>query len=248
MNIVNKQLQFSEITLEEPLKTGFILIALEIDKRTSFLGESPNKRSIVKYCKEQCSQLENDENVIEAIVFKASLFPSGRDGEFLKNHKKKNEVHTRYDIVILIELKSFDVISIIETQENYVNIVKEVSQHARYCFITKAKNTRRIGSVDHKKKGVFLFNFFFAESTEQNIKIWEHTAGWFQKETGLNNSTLLLPSNEEKSQHSVINHCRWDGFMNILPLFIFNKTFKTFVLANFEANNVATIPILYKLA
>jgi len=36
--------------------------------------------------------------------------------------------------------------------------------------------------------------------------------------------------------------------IHILPSLIFKKSFKEFVLNNFEANNVAAMPILYKLA
>lgn len=34
---------------------------------------------------------------------------------------------------------------------------------------------------------------FFADSLEQNLGVWEYTAGWFQEETGLDNSTVLVP-------------------------------------------------------
>lgn len=66
--------------------------------------------------------------------------------------------------------------------------------------------------------------------------------------TILDNSTLFSSINSEPSMYSVINHCRWNGFINILPSLIFKKTFKTYVLENFAANNVSAIPILYKLA
>ena len=35
---------------------------------------------------------------------------------------------------------------------------------------------------------------------------------------------------------------------DVLPSMIFKRTFRTFVLANFEANDVAAMPILYRLA
>ena len=39
----------------------------------------------------------------------------------------------------------------------------------------------------------FLFNYFYADDSEQNIKVWDYTAGWFQYQTGLDNSTVILP-------------------------------------------------------
>src|ERR1700704_5705723 len=38
--------------------------------------------------------------------------------------------------------------------------------------------------------------------------VWEHTAGWFQQETGLDNSTVLMPARADLSEYTLINHCR----------------------------------------
>ena len=83
-------------------------------------------------------------------------------------------------------------------------MLNTIERKASYTNIMFAANVRKINDVDHKKKGVFLFNYFSAKNTEQNLKVWEYTAGWFQKETGLNNSTLLLPVGERNFQYSII--------------------------------------------
>lgn len=93
-----------------------------------------------------------------------------------------------------------------------------------------------------------MFNYFFADDTAQNVAVWEDTAGWWGQETGLNNSTVLLPREGEDSNYNIINHCRWDSLREVLPSLAFKRTFRTFVLANFEANNVAAMPILYRVA
>ena len=122
-------------------------------------------------------------------------------------------------------------------------------------MVVVGSNTRRIapkGDVDHTKDGEFLFNYFIADQLEQNLKIWEYTAGWFSDQTGLDNSTLIVPEADEMDPeacpHSVINHCRCDSLKDILPSLLFKRSFKTFVLNNFEANNTAATPILYRLA
>ncbi|WPR75753.1 hypothetical protein [Algoriphagus sp. NG3] len=51
----------------------------------------------------------------------------------------------------------------------------------------------------------------------------------------------------EKTEYSIINHCRWDNYLDILPSLLFKKTFKKYVLDNFYVNNVGAQPILYKL-
>jgi hypothetical protein len=78
--------------------------------------------------------------------------------------------------------------------------------------------------------------------------VWNYTAGWFQDQTGLDNSTVLLPDEAAQVPYTIINHCRWDRLRSILPALLFNRTFKPFVLNNFEKNNTAAMPILYQLA
>ncbi len=123
-----------------------------------------------------------------------------------------------------------------------------IRKTASYIHVITATNVKRINAVDHKRSGVFLFNYFFADDTNQNLDVWEYTAGWFEQETGLDNSILLLPVDRDKSKYNIINHCRWDKLRDILLSLLFKRTFRTYVLDNFEANKVAAIPILYRLA
>ncbi|MFT4620316.1 MAG: hypothetical protein ACI9KS_001873 [Sulfitobacter sp.] len=89
---------------------------------------------------------------------------------------------------------------------------------------------------------------FYADSLDINLQVWNYTAGWFQDQTGLNNSTVLLPNEISDMPYTIINHCRWDGLRDILPALLFNKSFRPFVLNNFEKNNSAAMPILYQLS
>ena len=246
IKIVNEHLKFPKVNLKEPLQEGFILISAEVDKRTSFWGESKSKKNLIKQLKELSGALRKDKQVQDATLFKASLFPPGRGGAYLQRLNK--EVHDRYDVVLLIETISADDIEEVQNNAIYQSILSAISQYSSYHFVYSAENIRRIDRVNHQKQGVFLFNYFVADNKSQNLKIWEYTAGWFQDQTQLDNSTLFSAIDDTPSDYRVINHCRWDGFMDILPSLIFKKSFKTYVLDNFEANHVAAIPILYKLA
>jgi hypothetical protein len=68
-------------------------------------------------------------------------------------------------------------------------------------------------------------------------------------ETGLDNSTLLVPLEGERSDYLAINNARWE---ESLPRFLWRqfsrKSFRTYVLANLEANCVGAMPVLYRLA
>jgi|TARA_B110000881_G_C18429581_1_gene440208 hypothetical protein len=248
LKIVNTHLNFPKVTLKSPLNTGFIIIAAEIDKKNSFFGGSKTKKLLLKDVKLLLKKFKNHTNIIECAIFKAVLFPPGRNGEYFKKINQENIIHTKFDVVLQIETSSPNNINRIKKNNIFRKIENLFKNLSSFHYIFNAKNSRRIGSVNHKKKGIFLFNFFIAENVSTNLNIWEYTAGWFQYHTKLDNSTLFESIDSFKGTYSIINHCRWNSFINILPSLIFKKTFKTFVLQNFEANNVSAIPILYKLA
>jgi hypothetical protein len=123
-----------------------------------------------------------------------------------------------------------------------------VHEDAGHVYVVTASDAKRLGAVDHTRDGVFLFNYFFADSAAQNLAVWETTAAWFQRETGLDNSTVLMPTRPELSEYTLINHCRWNRLMDVLPSLVFKRSFRDSVLAQFDANDTAPMPVLYKLA
>jgi hypothetical protein len=178
-------------------------------------------------------------------VFKTLLVPPGRS-EFIE---QRPEIKiTKFDLVMLVEFVSPKAARDFHASEEWKSLLQSVCVDSKKHMDILATNARNISPVDHTRDGVFLFNYFYADSLEQNLSIWEHTAGWFVDQTGLDNSTLLLPDPGQDKSYTVINHCRWDGLGSILPSLIFKKSFRDFVIANFEANNTAPIPVLYKLA
>lgn len=246
LNLVNEQFGYPKVSLVEPVSSAYIHIAAEVDKRLPFLWTSQDKRKLIDNCKKWCGELELDTKVLEAVVFKALLIPPGR-GNFV--NQRKETVHiARFDFAVLIEVESLDAAERIRLHPVYQAMESAVRTAASYTHVITATNVRRINAVDHQRNGVFLFNYFFADDTNQNLGVWEYTAGWFEQETGLDNSTVLLPVEKDKSKYNIINHCRWDKLTDILPSLIFKRTFRTFVLDNFEANKVAAMPILYRLA
>jgi hypothetical protein len=100
--------------------------------------------------------------------------------------------------------------------------------------------------VDHSRPGVFLFNYFSAKDVESNLFAWQYTAGWFQDQTGLDNSTVLRPVGDD-SAYTLVNHCRWDRMRDVLPSLVLKRSFREFVLRVFDDNGVAPRPILYRL-
>lgn len=248
LRIVNEHLKFKKVSLVEPSKSFYLHIAAEIDYSPFpfFLTTSMKKKSIIWQSKEWCGQLETEEGVISAVVFKATLIPPGK-GKFLKERLDTVQL-AKYDFAILIEVSSADKIIDIMNSNSYKPIESNIKNVAKRTHVTTAINVKKIDTVNHKKQGVFLFNYFYADNLQQNLDVWEYTAGWFQQETGLNNSTVLLPQGNKTSKYTIINHCRWDKMSDILQSLLFKKSFHSYVLDNFYFNKVAAMPILYKMA
>ncbi len=247
LNIVGPQNRFPKVTLMEPTGYTYILVALEIDHRLPFFHvfESGRKKQAVQMLKSYASQLTGMDGVRDATVFKALLSPPGK-GEYLA---KRPEIDiARFDLVMLVEVETTATAKSLRAASGWQEMEKTAEGLSRKALILTADNPRMIGPVDHTKQGVFLFNFFYADDIAQNLGIWEYTAGWFTDQTGLDNSCLLAPAKGENTDYTVINHCRWDRLMDILPSIIFKRSFKTYVENNFNANRTAPIPILYKRA
>lgn len=118
----------------------------------------------------------------------------------------------------------------------------------RRLYTLRGHNVRRMGPVNHGGDGVFLFDYFDADRTDLNLAAWQYRAGWFQDQTGLDNSTVLLPDSTSEPRYRLVNHAFWDRLSDVLPSLILKRTFRTYVLEHFASNGVAAMPMLYRPA
>ena len=155
----------------------------------------------------------------------------------------------RFDLVVFIETRSVAAIREVQATEQYEVLLEALRSHAKRLHVMAARNARRVGDVDKTRDGLFLFNYFVADDAGVMLQLWDYLAGWYAVETGLDNSTLLVPLDGEQSDYQAINHARWD---ESLPRFLWRQfskqSFRTYVLANLEANQVGAMPALYRLA
>jgi hypothetical protein len=160
----------------------------------------------------------------------------------------RNAEHpARYDVIVLVETTSPGEVSAVEASERYTQLRKELDTGATRVHAMTARCVKCIADVDKTRPGLFLFNYFVAEDVEVALKVWDHLAGWFMTETGLDNSTLLQPVGD--GEYSFVNHARWDYGVPGLALRMFTKpSFRTFVQANMNANRMGSMPILCRLA
>lgn len=238
---------FPKVSLMEPNGRGYVLLAGEIDRRPpiGYFIESAAKKRLIADIKALLPALEVLDAVEEATLFKALLIPPGR-GAYLE---QRPEVHiARYDVALLVRIKTPDDAATVAASPEFAAIEARMNEAARHSYRMVGANLRRIGEVDHSRDGVFLLNYFFADDETQNLAVWDYTAGWFMDQTGLDNSVLTRPLDQKGAKYTIVNHCRWDGLGDIVPSLLFKKSFRNYVLAHFEANDTAAIPVLYRLA
>jgi hypothetical protein len=238
--------RFPKVTLIEPTDSGYILIAAEVDRRVAFLPNSRKKRRLIAECKPLCRQLAEDPNVLEAVSFDAIFATPGENQELLEKHRGVR--FPSWDFSVLIETASPEAADAVKESAVYERMERAIRDAAHDTFIITATNPKRMGSVDHSRNGWFLVNYFVADSAEQNLAVWEYTAGWWEQETGLDNSTVLLPRKGERTDYAIVNHCRWDHLWNFVPSIVFKRSFRNYLLANFTANNVSPRAVIYRLA
>lgn len=238
---------FPKVSLTEPNGRGYVLLAGEVDRRPpiGYFIESAAKKSLIADIKALLPALKAHAAVEEATLFKALLIPPGR-GAFLE---KRPDVHiARYDVALLVRVTTPEEAATVAALPEFAAIEARMNEAAKHCYRMVGANLRRIGEVDHSRDGVFLLNYFFAADETQNLAVWDYTAGWFQDQTGLDNSVLTRPLDQQGARYTIINHCRWDSLSDIVPSLLFKRSFGRYVLAHFEANDTAAIPILYRLA
>jgi hypothetical protein len=225
---------------------GYVLISAEVDQRSPLLPISRAKRGLIADCKRLCARVAREGAVRSAVVFRALLRPPARASRFLR--RRAGEVHVaRFDLAVLIETDTPAAAHELRTTAAYASLETCVLNRSRYVHVVTARNVRKVGTVDGSRGGVFLFDYFFADSTVQNLEAWEHAAGWLQRHTGLDNAVVLLPILTDDSEYNLINHCRWNGLREVLPV-LWRRSFRDDVLESFERNNTASMPILYRRA
>jgi hypothetical protein len=237
---------YSRAHLIDPLDSGYILLAGAVDRRPffGFFLESARKRQLLQVLAPLVKSISS-EGLEEATLLKAVLIPPGR-GAYLKTRPDAKIAH--FDVAILVRTKRVETATGLLQSRVLRNILDALTRSARDVYTMVGTNIRRLGSVDHQRPGVFLFNYFVAASEKQNLDVFDYTAGWFQEETGLDNSELMRPLTQEGARYTMINHARWNRLSDILPSLLFKPSFRRYVLKHFEVNRTAAMPILYRLA
>lgn len=234
MRVVGAGLGIPRVKLQQPNGNGYVLLAAEV---------KGSKCELLKRVKRLAVGLAGVPGVAEAGVFDTLIFAPSHGKKLLEKAVAAGRLKpARFDLVVLVRTATPEAAKELVRDARYGEMKTAVESAAGRVYQAVAENARRIDEV--AKNGVFLFNYFYAEDPEQLLPVWEYTPGWFTAKTSLRNSTVLRPLTP--SEYGIINHASWPSLLTFLPHLIFRPTFRSYVLANFEANGIAAQPIIYR--
>ncbi|WP_227377964.1 hypothetical protein [Haladaptatus halobius] len=242
---------YSRAQFIEPSSLGYIHIGATVRPRSLPLTLLPNgreKTELLTRLKERARHLEELEAVETAAIFETAAMPPLHRLPYIKEHK--DSIHlARFDVAVLIETKSPVAAREVQDTQAYQSLMDAIQNAATDVHVMAARNEKRIGDVDKTKQGVFIFNYFVADDPDVMLELFDYLAGGYVAETGLDNSTLLVPLDNENADYIAINNARWDiGILRFLWRELTNKSLRSFVQTNLKANQVGAMPVLYRLA
>jgi hypothetical protein len=249
LELVDPDPRYGKVHLIEPAPLGYLHLAGDVQAAHHpgpVLRRSRDKHQLLGVLKWQARQLAQLDTVERVTVYDALAFT--QPGGYVKDRPAPLPP-AWFDVVVLVETATPEAASEVRTASPYQALVEALTGQARRVHQVAARNVRRVGDVDKSRPGLFLFNYIVGDDPGLAVELWDYLAGWYEAETGLDNSTLLAPLEGEKSDYVLINHARWD---RSLPLFVARqlpkKTFRSYMLANLTAHHVAAMPVLYRLA
>jgi hypothetical protein len=248
--IVRPDPRYSRARLIEPTTLGYVHLSARVNPRPMpFLPAPPERRRLLDRVEPLVRPLERLVQVERVSVFDGALIaPVERMSGYLR--QRAASIHpARFDVVVLIETTSPDTARALRDAPEYQALLDTLRGGSSDLHVMLARNLKRLGDVPRTRRGVYLFNYFVADDPEVALELWDYLAGWYQVETGLDNSLLMAPLEGEPSDYVFVNHAHWDA--NLPTLFVrqmAKPSFRRYVLANLEANRVGSMPALYRPA
>jgi hypothetical protein len=237
---VNPESTYSPPPFVDPPPYGYVHLGAVVEPpkgRAPFPGSSKHKRQLLSRLASLADELGRHPDVVRATVYRARLIPPlGGPGA------------ASFDVAVLVETSSPATLDYVCASESYSKIERTLQEASSRLHLMRATCIRSINDVAKDGRGTYLFNHFVTEvSTEQAVALWEQLAGWYAVETDLDNSTLLAPTGGD-IDFVFVNHARWDhGLAWVMLKQLSKRTFRTFVLANLEANRTRSLPVLYEV-
>jgi hypothetical protein len=244
--VVRPRDKFRPARLVEPPPSGYIHLAAAVEPppgRAGRPGSSPAKAALLERLTAQAAELQRGEDVLGAAVYRAAVVgpPAG--------WTPPSAVHTaRYDVAVLVETRRPQDIGAVQETAPYRHMRQALGEASADVHVMTAHCGKCLGDVDRGRQGLFLFNYFVGEDPEVSLDLWDYLAGWYTRETGLDNSVLLEPLAGTGSDYAFVNHARWDTGLAGFALRQFTKpSFYRFVQPNLKRNRTMSMPLFHRL-
>ncbi|HLZ68430.1 MAG TPA: hypothetical protein VKV26_00830 [Dehalococcoidia bacterium] len=247
LQIVNPVPRYARVPLVEPTVSGYIHIAAQVQPRSlPFLPNGREKTALLTNLRPLARRLQRLDAVHEITGFDAIASPPFGRLPYIREHP--DEIHlARFDVVLLIETASPAAALALQQSAEYLAVLDTLRRESRDLHVMAARNAKRIGDVDHRRRDTFLFNHFVADDEAVMLELWDHLAAWYAAETGLDNSVLLVPLADQRSDYLAVNHASWhEGLARVLWRQFARSSFWSYVQANLTANHVGAMPVLYR--
>jgi hypothetical protein len=249
--IINPNPRYGRVRLIEPTTLGYLHLAAEVrPRRLPFLPAGRRKTALLARLKELARRLESEhsDSIERVTVFDAIAMPPLERLPGVRERAGAIRV-ARFDVVVLVETRSPAAALDLQRTPAYLALAEALRSRARQLHVLVGRNAKRVGDVEKTRPGTFLFNYFVAPDPGLALELWDYLAGWYAVETGLDNSTLLVPVEGAPSDYVMINHARWDAHpLRVVLEQLTKPSFRRYVLANLAANRVVAMPVLYRLA
>jgi hypothetical protein len=246
--LVNPDPRYGRVRLIEPAPFGYLHLAAEVQPRWPFLPRSRPKRALLARLKQLARPLAQVEAVERVTVYDAVAVPPLERPPGVRERAGTSRV-ARFDVAVLVETRSPAAAREVQRAPAYAALLDALRTQARQLHVLVGRDAKRVGDVDETRPGTFLFNHFVAPDAAPALDLWDYLAGWYAVETGLDNSTLLVPAEGAASDYAMINHARWDAHpLRVFLEQVLRPSFRRFVLANPAATDVVAMPVLYRLA
>jgi hypothetical protein len=235
--------------LTAPSEHGYLHLAAHVDapsRSGPIFSRGPDHSRLLAELGELSRVLEEEDGVERASVFDAVLIvPPG----YYRGEWGSSAQPPHFDVVVLVETRTPDAAREVQGTLAYRRLLAALGRRARRTHVVAARNARRIADVEPRRSGLFAFRYFVAADAGAMLPVWDHLAGWYEAATALDNGTLLLPLEGERSDYVAIDHARWDvGVLRWVWWQLSKESFWRVVRPSLETNQVGAMEILYRLA
>ncbi|MEU9040939.1 MULTISPECIES: hypothetical protein [unclassified Kitasatospora] len=241
--LLNPNPKYPRARLADPPPYGYLHLAAAVAPPTGppFVRADPARSALLDRLKPSAAALRTRPEVRRVTVYRAVVLPP--PGGYAAQQRFHRAA---YDVAVLIETDTPDDLGTVAESEPYRNLTAALGT-ATDLHVMRARCARSIGDVDKSRAGLFLFNHFVAEDRDVAFELWDHLAGWYARETGLDNSTLLEPLGP--ADYVFVNHARWDtGALRLLLRQVTKPSFRSYVLQNLLVNRTGAMPVLYRMS